>query len=110
MRQVTGENFGYGLFSAENWAKHITVEDSAMLDHKSQIRSAFVLFYHVNSSVLLPLHSICTNRSYYILSSFIVIMPEGDVGTLLILIERSSFFCNAYSHEEVDMILCLIQG
>jgi len=38
VRQVTGENFGYGLFSAESWTKHVTVEDSAMLDHKSLIR------------------------------------------------------------------------
>jgi len=52
LRQVTAENFGYGLFSAESWAQRVTVEDSAMLDHKSQIKggkSALVLFYLVNS-------------------------------------------------------------
>ena len=37
IRQVTGLYFAYGLVSLENGCKQVTIEDCAMLDHKSRI-------------------------------------------------------------------------
>lgn len=50
VRQVTGKDWGFGLVSAERYASFITVEDSAIIDHKSEIRGGRRYSFHINNA------------------------------------------------------------
>ncbi|PDH31392.1 MAG: hypothetical protein CNE95_00560 [Puniceicoccaceae bacterium MED-G30] len=62
VRQVTGKYFGYGLISIQNNSQYITVEDCAMLDHKSRIIGGNRYSFNIDDSCHL-LFQRCLTRS-----------------------------------------------
>jgi fibronectin type 3 domain-containing protein len=53
VRQVTGRYFGYGLVTIKGNSQQITVEDCAMLDHKSVITGGRRYSFNIDDSQLL---------------------------------------------------------
>lgn len=50
VRQVTGLYFGNGLVQLDHWCHQITVEDCAMLEHKSRIKGGRRYSFHIENA------------------------------------------------------------
>jgi hypothetical protein len=59
VRQITGRHFGFGVVSVTGESSRVTVEDSAMLDHKSVVTGGRRYSFNLNSA-----HSVLFQRCF----------------------------------------------
>lgn len=97
VRQVTGLHFAYGLVSAQSRTSFVTIEDSAKLDHKSEIRGG-------RRCELLHGYSV-----YLFLFGYSLTYLFSCFQTPSTWAQLNSSWCNDYLLEKEGMTLSLIQ-